>query len=286
MTVLLQGLATGAVYVIIALGYNITLKGAGVLNFAFAQFVFVGAFLAAWGAGEHDLAWPVVFLLSVAVGAAVGLVVERLAIRPLPAADNHAELVTTVGVATILTGLLTVMFGSDPLRVPLLDVDPVGVAGHRVPVVDIVLVLISCALAFGLRWLLTHTHLGLASLARTQDREAAMLRGVDVRGLAILTFVLAGALAGLLGPLVGAKVFASVNAPLVLAVKGFIAMTLGGVGSFGGALAGGMIIGIVEAAAQYYLGVSYGNTAVFLAFLAALLIRPYGLFGRAEARAV
>jgi branched-chain amino acid transport system permease protein len=285
MTVIWAGLASGAIYALVAMGYNFTMTTAGVLNFAYAHFIMVGSFVAAWGL-QHGYPLVVVILAAGVLGAAIGGLEERIAIRLLPTGSTHTELVTTVGVGTVLTGLAIVLFGSDPMPVPILRTSLVHLFGATVSVIELMLIGIAIILGAVLHIWTRRTRSGLASLARSEDREAAMLRGVNVRRLSLLAFVAAGAIGGLLGPVVGAKTFASAFLPIVLAIKGFTALTLGGVGSQLGALLGGLSIGLVEAAAQYWWGVNAGDIAVFVIFLAVLLTRPHGLFGEREARLV
>jgi branched-chain amino acid transport system permease protein len=287
MTAIVTGLVVGSIYALIAVGYNMTYVAAGVLNFAHANFVILGAFIAFWLGGEHGVPYVVVLLAAAAIGAVIGLVEERTAIRPIAGKGSHAELVTTVGVATILTGSMLLIWGNEPLRVESpLPTTTYDVLGARVQPIDVLLIAVAVVLAVGLHQLTRRTRFGLACLAQSEDREAAMLRGVNVRQLSVVAFVAATALAGLLGPVVGVKTFAVAAVPLVLAIKGFVAMTLGGVGSFPGALAGGLAIGLAEALIARYLGADYQLLIVFALFLIVVMVRPQGLFGTRMARAV
>jgi branched-chain amino acid transport system permease protein len=284
--VLIAGVAVGAVYALIAIGYNITYLASGVINFAFANFVVLGGFL--WLAARQDLqlsAVVAVVLVAIAVGV-LGLVEERLAIRPL-AGRSHAELITTVGTATVLTGLMLLVWGSEPLPVPALVPDtslPVG--GIDVALNDVVLIAVAAGAATTLHVVSRRTRIGLASLAQTEDREAATLRGVDVRRLSALAFGLAMLFAGLIGAIVATKTYASGTAALLLAIKGFVALTLGGLGNNLGALAGGVAVGIAEVAAARYIGDGYQDIVVFALFLVVVLLRPNGVFGTRVGRTV
>lgn len=286
MTLVWSALGTGAVYALIALGYHLTLVAANVVNFAFANVLIFCAFVSLWVMNEHGWPFALALVLCAAVGIALSVIEERVAIRPLAGASTHSELVTTVGAATVITGLAVVLFGSDAKRVPILQGNTFEILGGRMQLVDLVLVVVAVLLAV-LVWLgFTRTRLGLASMARSENREAAILRGIDVRGLSLGMFIVAGAIAGLLGPLIGAKTLASGAVPLVLAIKGFIALTLGGVGSHWGAIAGGLLIALGEVGTEYVLGVNFGNFAVFAIFVVVLLVRPNGLFGVSQGRTV
>ena len=287
MTIVWSSLAAGAIYALIAVGYNITYVWGGVLNFAQAQFVVLGAFIAYWGLAERDLPVLLVLLIAGVVCAGLGVVEERLALRPLVGRAGHGELITTVGAATVLAGAAIVIWGPDPLRVPPVGpTGPVDLLGGRVLPVEIFIMLAALAAGTAIHVWSTRAQVGLAGLARTEDREAAALRGVNVHRLSIAAFAAAGMFGGLVGVLVGPKTFAVASLGTVLAVKGFVALTLGGVGSQPGAIIGGLGIGLAEGLAARYIGPNYGNMTVFALFLVVLLVRPTGLFGRRLVRAV
>lgn len=286
MTAITTGVVVGSIYALIAIGYNVTYVAASVLNFAYAHFVILGAFLSLW-LTELGAPYVVVLLAGALVVGIIGLVEERFAIRPLSGGESHAELITTVGVGTILTGGMILIWGSEPLRVPSpLPADPIEMVGARIQSVDIVIVAMTVVIAVGLHALTRWTRLGLAALAQAEDREAAMLRGINVKRLSVMSFALAAALAGLVGPLVGVKTFAVSTLTLVLAIKGFVVLNLGGLGSIPGALLAGVIIGVLENLAARYVGASFRDLVVFVVFLGVLLFRPQGMFGRRVVRTV
>jgi branched-chain amino acid transport system permease protein len=285
VTSLYAGLGLGAVYALIALGYNLTLIASGILNFAYANIVMVGAFIATWGLAAGGPSWVLVFLAAGLVCGGLALVEERVAVRPLKP-NSHAELVTTVGFATIITGASQVIWGDDPIGVDLISNEPFTILGGAFSPIDLILLSTVTALAVALQLLGRRSRYGLAGLAHAEDREAAMLRGVNVRMLGLGAFALAGVVAGVLGVVVGAKLGAQAFLPLILAIKGFIGLTLGGIGTFSGALVGGLLVGILETTSAFYLGPIYSNLAVFVVFLIVLLARPQGIFGRRGARLV
>lgn len=285
MTLVWAGLSLGAVYALIAIGYNIVFTASGVFNFAHAQLLMVGTFVAYWGLAQ--LKWPVVlvFVLDAVVVGALALAEERIAIRPIRGTEG--QLVTTVGVATLLSGASTLIWGGQPLSVPFLSGSDVWtVLGGRVLPVEVLLIVV----ALGLTGLLIAygrgSVIGLATLAMAEDREAAALRGVNVRAVALGAFALSGVLAGVLGPMVGAKTFAVATLGSALALKGFVALALGGFGSLPGGLIGGLAIGMIEEYSARYLGSSYSNLIVLGVLLLVLMTRPTGLFGKVRERVV
>lgn len=285
-TAVISGLAMGSIYALIAMGYNITYLTSRVLNFAQAHLLVLGMFLSVWMFRHGAPTVLVVAGCALAV-MLVALVEERVAIRLVRTTGAHTELVTTLGFATVITGLVIVVAGSDPLVVHF----PIGASsfhflGGRVQPVDLALILVALAIAGVLAAMLRWTRLGIATLAQSEDREAALLRGIDVRKLSLIGFGVVGLLAGMVGPLVGNKTYAVASLALLLAVKGFVVVCMGGLGSIEGAWIGGLTIGVVEALAIWRLGTAYRDLTVFLVFAALLLLRPSGLFGKTSMRTV
>jgi branched-chain amino acid transport system permease protein len=285
-TAMISGLAVGSIYALIAIGYNITHLASGVLNFAQAHLMVLGIFLSVWMFDHGVTAFVVVPACGVIV-ALVALLEERLAIRPLRALGAHSELVTTLGFATLITGVIIVVAGSDPrvVHFPISN-DSFRFLGGRVQPVDLALIVVALGAAAIVALLLRRTRLGVATLAQSADREAALLRGIDVRRLSMIGFLAAGMLAGLVGPLVGDKTYAAPSLGLLLAVKGFVVMCLGGLGSIEGAWLGGLVVGVLEVLASRYAGTDYRDLATFVVFAALLLSRPQGLFGTTSMRMV
>jgi branched-chain amino acid transport system permease protein len=285
MTIIWVGLSQGAIYGLVALGYNIVFVSSNVFNFAHAQLLTLGTFIAYWAAVTLKLPTVWVFLLPAAIVGCVAIVEERVAIRAVRGSEG--QLVTTVGFLTLLQGVTQVIWGGQPLQVPFFGSSKVvSVLGGRVFPVELTLMGVAVVLAIGFVLVSRCSTLGVAMLAVSEDREAALLRGINVRALAIGSFAVTGALAGLLGPLVGPETFAVVTLGSSLALKGFVAMAIGGFGSGPGALIGGFAVGLIESLSGRYVGESYSNLMVFAVLLAVLLLRPTGLFGHARERVV
>lgn len=285
MTLLLSGLALGAVYALVATGYNVVFISSQSFNFAQAQLMMVGAFVAYAGLVTWELpAWIVIIMAMGAVGL-LSAVEERIAIRPVP--DHHSQLVTTLGAATILNGATQLIWGGEPLSVPFVGPDGVwSVLGGRVYPVEIYLIIMAVGMVVVLSFLSRRLMTGLALVGMSQDREAASLRGVDVRKLAFGAFVLSGLLAGLMGVFIGPKTFAVSTLGISLALKGFVALAIGGFGSLYGGLIGGLSVGLIEQFSARYLGAEFSNLSVFVVLLVVLMVRPTGLFGRVGERVV
>jgi branched-chain amino acid transport system permease protein len=194
--------------------------------------------------------------------------------------------VTTLGALTAIGGLMIALVGTEPERVDLLPDETYSLLGGQVQSSDIVLIVVAVVGAIALdRWSV-RSRLGLAGLARTEDEEAAELRGVPTRGLSMLGFVLAGLFGGLVGPLIAQKTYAVASLGLLLALKGFAALAVGGLGRSVGILLGGLLVGLIEAFSARYIGSQWGDISVVAVLFAVLFIRPAGLFGRTVARVV
>lgn len=285
MTAVWSGLAIGAVYALVAIGYNIVYIAYATFNFAHAQLMMFAVFVTYWGFVVAELPVVVVALVAALGVGVIALIEELTAIRPVRGA--HAHLVTTLGMATLLDGVTRLIWGDHVLKVPppVPDVT-LTFLGGRVSAVEIALivgiVMITAALTVYSRNSLT----GLALLAMAEDRDAARLRGIDVERLALVAFVFTGVLAGLTGPLVGPKTFAVATLGAALALKGFVALAIGGFGSLPGALVGGFAVGLVESLSGRWLGSELSTIMVFVVLLLVLVLRPTGLFGTARERVV
>lgn len=287
MTTIWAGLSLGAVFAIVAIGYNVVYIASRVFNFAQAQFVMIGAFIALEAGRTAQLPLWLTIILCALAGGIVGALEELGAVRWLRGRGAHNELVTTLGVATLLSGIALVVFGSNPQRIPYFtDLAPLDLLGGRVLLVELLVILAAVAVAVAVGIVTQRTMIGLASLATSEDREAGALRGINAGWLAIGAFVIAGALLAALGPLIGAKTFAVYNLGDLLAVKAFVALAIGGFGSYAGAVVGGFGVGLIEVFAARYLGSEWPNITVFVLLLIVLLVIPQGIFGRRTGRTV
>jgi branched-chain amino acid transport system permease protein len=245
----------------------------------------VAVFVAYWGLATLHLWFWVVLILCTVIIAIIAVVEERLAIRLVRKVEG--QLVTTVGWATILTGAVEVIWGPNDRVVPsFVSSNAVTVLGGRVLPVGLVLIGTAILVASAIQLWLRRTMLGLACLATSEDGEAAVLRGVNVRRLSVMAFAASGALAGLVAIAVGPQTLAYDTLGSALALKGFVAMAVGGFGSIQGSLLGGLATGIVEAMAARYLGGNFPDLAVFALLTVVLLTKPTGVFGTVRERVV
>jgi branched-chain amino acid transport system permease protein len=285
VTLVWGALALGAIYAIVAIGYNVVFISSKTFNFAQAQLMMVGAFVAYSGLVSWNLPWLVVLLIAGAIVAVVAGIEERVAIRPVR--DPHNILVTTLGVSILLDGAAQLIWGTEPLTVPFIGGSKaVTVIGGRVYPVELALIALAIVLVVGIELLSRRTKYGMALLAIAEDREASELRGINVRALALAAFVASGLLGGFVGLFVGPETFAVSTLGASLALKGFVALAIGGFGSFPGALVGGLVVGLVEIWSARFLGGDYVHLMIFGLLVLVLMVRPAGLFVRAKERSV
>jgi branched-chain amino acid transport system permease protein len=287
VTALLTGLVLGATYVLVGVGYNVVIIASGAFNFAQAAVVMLGTFLAYELGNLRHYPLLIVILICALIGAVVGVITEFVAIRPVVGKGLHGELVTTVGVSTVLTGIVLVVWGVDVRPVnPVVSSNVITILGGRMTVDALVVVVVAVGLCLGLWGWTRFTLGGLAALAVSEDRVAARLRGINVNRLSILAMAAAGAIGGVVGPIIGTQTLAVATVGAVLTLKAFLVLIVGGMGSFPGLLIGGLIIGPIEALTVRYVGSEYATFVLFAVLLFVLLVKPEGLFGQKVARSI
>jgi branched-chain amino acid transport system permease protein len=285
-----SGLVLGAIYALVATGFTLVQMPTGVFNFAQGAIVVGGCFLGYQALSVSKLPLGVVVLLDIAFGAVAGVLCEVLAVRPLRWGRGIVganAIVTTVGASTALIGAYGVKWGYTPLLVPFTGPSKqVHLLGVPELPVEIILVAAAIVIAVGLHFWFRLTRRGQAFLAAAEDREAAALRGVNVNALSLVAFAIAGSLGALSGILVGPITYAFPGLANTLALGGFVALALGGEGSFIGGLIGGLLVGLVSTFAVRYMGANYSDVMVLALLLVTLATRPKGIGGLAEARSV
>lgn len=290
MTTIWTGLAIGAVYALVALGYNITMAQSGIFNFTQGQIMVFGCFFAWFTMVDLDLPWWTAAIVGAAACGLIGLLVELFAIRPVVArhgVHSHAVLVTTVGAFVVILGALAATWGQTPKSLPFFaGTDTVTILGGKLAPVDIWLVAIAVLTTAAMHLVSGRTAWGLSGRAATDNPDAAKAKGVNVTALRTTAFMLAGALAGLLGPVVAPKIGVNVSVAVSLTIYGFVALALGGFGSYIGCLIGGIAVGLVQALAGRYFGAEYPPLILFALLVTILLVKPTGLLGHRGLRVV
>lgn len=284
LQLLVKGLALGAVYALVALGFVVVFRATGVINFAQGSLMLVGAYLTYAVSAGWGLPFPVAVGLAAAGAVVVALAVERLVVRPLAGRPVAAVVLATLGVAIVLDQLVTVVWGFRPHHVG----DPWGARSVRIgglvlSELDLVTLVVAAALVGALSWFFRRTRLGLALRAASSDVEAAAAQGISPTLVSRLAWVLAAVVATAAGVLLASGPGDATPDLGLIALRAFPAVLLGGFSSVGGALAGGLIVGVLEVLTAGYLP---GQELVvpYVVMLGVLLVRPDGLFGMPEAR--
>jgi branched-chain amino acid transport system permease protein len=288
-----NGLTTGSLYALIALGYTMVYGVLKLLNFAHGDLFMVGAFIGyfaiGWFGGATSLGVPaavlVVFMLvvaSFAVGV-LGMAIERFAYRPLRDAPRIVPLITALGVSFVLENTVLLFFGgltkyyNTPAFIPFsvsVHIDHVSIG-----IVQILIVALSVLMMVVLMAIVSRTLLGKSMRAVASDREAAEMLGINVNRTIAMTFFIGSAFAGVAGVMYGLYANQVSNTIGFLAgLKAFTAAVVGGIGSVPGAMIGGVFIGLCESFTLSYVSTRYGDLIVFGILIVVLLIRPTGIF--------
>ncbi len=290
-----NGIALGAVYALIALGYTMVYGIIELINFAHGDVFMWGSFAAFSLVGllhtpDHTdgigLIGIVALLLAVCmlVAALINVTVERLAYRPLQRAPRLALLISAIGASFILEDIAKLWRGPSPLRFPeIFPATSFQIGPVVIPYLDVFIILLSVVLMLALDRFIKLTRVGRAMRATAQDREAASLMGVNINGTIFITFLIGGALAGAAGLIYSMKVqqvwyFTGFEVGL----KAFTAAVLGGIGDIKGAVYGGFLIGLIEAFAAQFFGIEWVDATVFAILVLVLVVRPSGLVGVAS----
>ncbi len=292
MTELLQqlvnGLAWGSIYALIALGYTMVYGVLRLINFAHGDVYMVGAMIGYYAArivtgGGTFLRFTAVMLISMLVCALLGGLIERLAYRPLRKAPRINALITAIGVSLFLEYFGQYLFGADPKFFPSLIETREVLNFHGVVLnnIQVAIFSVSFLLMFAMQWFVQKTKTGKAMRAVSYSHTAAQLVGIPVDRVISMTFMLGSVLAAAAGILVGLsnpKIDPLMG--LMPGLKAFVAAVLGGIGNIPGALIGGLIMGIAETLVAGYLSSTYRNALAFVILILILLIKPSGIFGK------
>jgi branched-chain amino acid transport system permease protein len=288
--ILITGLPAGCLYALVAVSFNILYRPTNVFNFAQGDLVMLGAMVFVTLQAKASLPWQLALLLGVVCVGLVAVVIERVGVAPLLRRSSHGHgwIITTLAFSMIIVNAAGKLWGADPLPVAApfgLSTEPIEVAGQQVASYQIALVVFTLVLIAGIE-ALYQTRMGRAVIGVAENRDAALLRGINPATLSIWSFALGGAFAGLVGYLASPILFASTSLGAGLMLKGFAAAALGGLGSNRGALLAGLLIGITESTSAAFLPSGYQNAVILAVVLSVLLVRPQGIFGSVNARAV
>jgi branched-chain amino acid transport system permease protein len=281
-----SGLTVGAIYALVALGFTLIYNASDVINFAQGEFVMLGGMVTVFAAAA-GVPLPLAALLAIVVAVVVGLLLHKFAIEPARGASAVTLIIITIGASIMLRGIAAIVFDKRFHSLPpFIGAEPWMVGGAAV-LPQSVLVLIGAAIIVVALWIfITRTLAGKAMVATAANRLAARLVGINTDRIVGLSFAVSAAIGAIGGILVAPITLTNYDIGTLLALKGFAAAMLGGMGSPLGAVAGGLIVGLLEALSAGYISSAYKDAVAFLVILGVLFVMPRGLFGRAAVERV
>ncbi len=281
---LINGISLGSIYALIALGYTMVYGIMKLINFAHGDIYMIGSYVGFFAITAMGLPFVPAILAAMVMTGILGMVVERLAYKPLRHSPKIAILTTAIGVSLFLEYTTMLALSPQPRTFPhVLDNSVYHIGGLVISFQQIVIFLISVVLMLILTYVVNYTKMGKAMRAVSYDPDAAQLMGINVDKTISFTFCIGSSLAGAAGVLVG--IYYNSIEPLMgimPGMKAFVAAVLGGIGIIPGAMTGGIILGVVEAMVSGFISSTFRDAAAFAILIIILLIKPTGLFGKNE----
>lgn len=281
---LINGVSLGSVYAIIALGYTMVYGIAKMLNFAHGDIIMIGSYVVFVTVSSMGLPPMLGVLLAVAACTLLGVVIERVAYKPLRSASPLAVLITAIGVSYLLQNVALLIFGADTksftsvVKIPALKLadGQLNITGETIATILSSIVIMVCLMAF-----INRTRAGQAMLAVSEDKGAATLMGINVNGTIALTFAIGSALAAIAGVLL-CSAYPSLTpyTGSMPGIKAFVAAVFGGIGSIPGAFIGGVLLGVIEILSKAYISSQLSDAIVFSVLIIVLLVKPTGILGK------
>lgn len=283
LSYLLSGLALGSVYAIIALGYTMVYGIAKMLNFAHGDIIMAGGYVAFYACTKFNLPWYICIIASILFCIVLGVLVERLAYKPLRTASSLSVLITAIGVSYFLQNSAQLLFGSDTKIFPALLTEgsfKLFNGKLMVPYLNIITIVVCVVIMVCLTLFINKTKTGKAMRACAEDKGAAQLMGINVDTTISITFAIGSGLAAVASILL-CSTYPSLSPTLgsMPGIKAFTAAVFGGIGSIPGALLGGVLLGIIENLTKAYISTQLSDAIVFAVLIIVLLIKPTGLLG-------
>ena len=284
LSYLINGVSLGSVYAIIALGYTMVYGIAKMLNFAHGDIIMVGSFAAYIAMISAGVSPIVSVLLAMVICTVLGLLIERIAYKPLRSAPSLAVLITAIGVSYFLQNMALLIFGSNTKSFSSVVKFPaISLAGGKLVISGetSVTILACIVIVIGLSMFINRTKPGQAMLAVSEDKGAAQLMGINVNGTIALTFAIGSGLAAIAGVLL-CSAYPSLTpyTGSMPGIKAFVAAVFGGIGSIPGAMIGGILLGIIEIFGKAYISSQMADAIVFAVLIVVLLVKPTGLMGK------
>ena len=283
LSYLISGISLGSIYAIIALGYTMVYGIAKMLNFAHGDVIMIGGYVSFCAMYYLDLPPIVATLLAVVACTVLGIVIERLAYKPLRSAPSLAVLITAIGVSYLLQNSALLIWKAAAKNYPPVISGSLKLFDGQlsIPYISALTIAVCVVIMIALTAFVDHSKMGKAMRACSEDKGAAQLMGIDVNTTISATFAIGSALAAVAGVLLcsfnGALMPTTGSMP---GIKAFTAAVFGGIGSIPGAFLGGLLLGVIEALAKAYISTQLANSIVFAVLIVVLLVKPAGLLGK------
>lgn len=282
LSYLLTGISLGSVYAIIALGYTMVYGIAKMLNFAHGDVIMIGAYMVFIAMNQLGLPPIVAILFAMIICTALGMLIERVAYKPLRSASSLAVLITAIGVSYFLQNMALLIWGSTSksfpsvVSFPKIQIGSLSISGETT-----VTILVAALVMVGLTTFINKTKMGRAMQAVAEDKGAAQLMGINVDVTISITFAIGSALAAIAGALwCSAYPLLMPTVGTMPGIKAFVAAVFGGIGSIPGAMVGGILLGIIESLSKAYISTQLSDAVVFSVLIVVLLVKPTGLLGK------
>ncbi len=284
---ILSGLTTGSTYALIAIGFSLIHNATGIVNFAQGEFVMLGGMFMITYYSSLKLPMVLAFFLTLLSVALIGLLLERGPIRQARSKEILILVMITVGASISIKGLSMVLWGKNAMTLPAFSGDaPLLLGGAAIMPQSIWIFAITLMVVVALHYFFQGTMTGKAMRAVAASRRTAVLTGIPVDRMVLLSFTLSGALGAAAGIILTPITTTSYDVGVMLGLKGFSAAILGGYGSMPGAVLGGLLLGVVESLAAGLISSEYKDALAFLILLAVLFFKPTGILGRGRLRRV
>ena len=281
-----SGLATGCVYALIALGFVLIFKATDVVNFAQGEFVMASGFISFTLLILFGMPYWLVLILTIVLSAVMGVVLERVVVRPIMDAPIFSIVIATIGASTVLRSSAGIVYGYDVLPLPtIFSKDPIRLGILNFTAMDVGVIGSSLVIMLALYLFFKLTKTGMAMRATAQSQTAARLMGVSVPQIFSLTWAISAGIGGMAGVLIAPIIYLDPNLGFI-GVKAFAGAILGGFGSIPGAIVGGMLLGIIENLSGYFFNAGIKQVSTYVLLILVLVVRPSGLFGAATIRKV
>lgn len=282
LTYLINGISLGSVYAIIALGYTMVYGIAKMLNFAHGDVIMIGGYMAFCATSYMGLPAVPSILFAVLVCTILGMVIERLAYKPLRSATSLAVLITAIGVSYFLQNAALLIWTSNPKAFPnMVPLPSVQIGDAQVSAVALVTIVACIIIMIALTTFTSKTKMGKAMRAVSEDKGAAQLMGINVDATISMTFAIGSGLAAIAGVLLcSAYPTLMPTTGAMPGIKAFTAAVFGGIGSIPGAMLGGILLGVIEIFAKAYISTQLSDAIVFAVLIVVLIVKPTGLLGK------